>query len=160
MPSTYSPSTTRTWSPSRSPPARSPSATCWAPAKSPRVRLATAIECSSGGAGSTPSAPASWSPRRCARASRSEAQPSTAPRGAGALVVGADLCGHRRRVVGVQPFQGPGHPQVGAPALGRAHGLVGDLADPVVGEVVGVGPPVPDDPAPPQLVQVADQGLL
>ena len=45
-------------------------------------------------------------------------------------------------------------------APGRAEGGVGDLADAVVGEVVGVGALVADDPPPPQLVQAADQGLL
>jgi hypothetical protein len=75
-------------------------------------------------------------------------------------VVGGDLGGHRRRVAGVQAFQGPRHPPVGVAAPGRAEAEVGDLPDPVVGEVVGVGTLVADQAAPPQLVEGADQLLL
>jgi hypothetical protein len=68
--------------------------------------------------------------------------------------------GHRRRVAGVDLLQGPGDEPVGVAAPGRAEAEVGDLPDPVVGEVVGVGPLVPHQAAAPQLVQPADQGRL
>src|SRR5688500_11463263 len=38
-------------------------------------------------------------------------------------------------------------------APGRTLAEIGDLADFVVAEVIGVGPPFADDPAPPQLVE-------
>jgi hypothetical protein len=72
-------------------------------------------------------------------------------------VVGGDLGGHRRRVAGVQPLQGAGDAPVEVAAPGRAESQIGDLPDPVVGEVVGIRPLVPDHAAPPQLVQAADQ---
>ncbi|HEX2159099.1 MAG TPA: hypothetical protein VHS79_19270, partial [Actinomycetes bacterium] len=74
--------------------------------------------------------------------------------------MGGDLGGHRGRVGGVDLLQGPGDEPVGVAAPGRAEAQVGDLPDPVVGEVVGVGPLVADQAAAPQLVQAADRGRL
>jgi hypothetical protein len=72
---------------------------------------------------------------------------------AGSLVMRGELPAHRSRVVGVKPLQRVRNAEVVAAAPCGAQGEVGDLADLVVAEVVGVGPPLANDTAPSQLIE-------
>ena len=100
-------------------------------------------------------APSRWA-TAAPRARRRRSPPRRRRRGRGGPPPARPPRPGRRRAAA--PGRGP--PAGGCGGAGRAEGGVGDLADAVVGEVVGVGAPVADDPPPPQLVQAADQGFL
>ena len=78
----------------------------------------------------------------------------------GAVVVGGELGAHRAGVAGVQRGEGGRHGEVVAPSAHRALAEVGDLAQLVVAEVVGIGAALGDDAPPPQLVQGGHQHVL
>ncbi|MFN8537681.1 MAG: hypothetical protein U0232_09425 [Thermomicrobiales bacterium] len=78
----------------------------------------------------------------------------------GAVVVVGQLPAHRAGVVGKNPLQRAGDAQVLLPPPHRTEGEVGDLADRVVAEVVGVAPLLAHEAALPEFVQAAHEGRL